>query len=134
MDGYSNAPEETRNAFINGFFFPGDVGYKDEDGRAYLVGRKSLFINRGGFKVNPYEIGGVLDTHPKVSESVVTGIETEYGDEKIKATIVASEACEAEEILLFCQERVVVYKVPSIVEFRDQLPKSSTGKVRRRAL
>lgn len=133
-DRYPNAPEQTKTSFVNGYFFPGDVGYKDEDGRVYLVGRKSFFINRGGFKVNPYEIEGVLDSHPKVLESVVTGVETEYGDEKIKAIIVAAEAVDAAEIIAFCQDKVVDYKVPSLVEFRDALPKSSTGKVQRKAL
>jgi long-chain acyl-CoA synthetase len=133
-DGYPNAPDQTKKSFINGYFFPGDVGYKDSDGRVYLVGRRSFFINRGGFKVNPYEVEEVLDAHPKVRESVIVGVETEYGDEKIKAIIVPHEAIEVREILDYCRERLVDYKVPSVIEFRDELVKSSTGKVRRKAL
>jgi acyl-CoA synthetase (AMP-forming)/AMP-acid ligase II len=64
----------------------------------------------------------------------IYGVETEYGDEKIKAIIVPNEAMEAREILDYCRERLVDYKVPSVVEFRDELVKSSTGKVRRKAL
>jgi long-chain acyl-CoA synthetase len=131
---YPAAPEQTQAAFRNGYFFPGDIGYKDPGGRIYLVGRQSLFINRGGYKVNPYEIEEVIDRHPKVRESVVVGVDTEYGDQKIKAIVVPVEPCAEEEIIEFCRGQIASFKTPSIVEFRTALPKSATGKVQRKAL
>ena len=131
---YLNAPEHTKMAFRDGYFFPGDIGRKDSEGLIYLLGRKSLFINRGGYKVNPYEIEELIDGHPKVQEVVVIGVETAYGDEKIKAVIVPAESFEEHEIVDYCRGKVADFKIPSIVEFRPALPKSATGKVLRKFL
>ncbi len=131
---YPGLPDQNTLSFWNGYFFPGDVGYKDPAGRIYLVGRKSLFINRGGFKVNPYEIEALIRQHPKVADIAVIGVDTEYGDQKIKAVVVPRERCAELEIIDFCREQMADFKVPSIVEFRTELPKSSTGKLLRKDL
>jgi long-chain acyl-CoA synthetase len=131
---YPGLPEQTKIAFRHGFFFPGDMGRKDADGRVYLMGRRSLFINRGGFKVNPYEVEDAISTHPNVAEVAVVGIEGDYGDEKIKAVVVAREGLEARDVIEHCRARLADFKVPSVVEFRDELPKSATGKLLRRSL
>jgi long-chain acyl-CoA synthetase len=131
---YLDSPDQTKNAFVNGYFFPGDIGRKDAAGRLYLIGRKSLFINRGGYKVNPYEIEACLDRHPKVQEVAVVGVDTPYGDQKIKAVIVPTEPCDEREIIEFCRRNVAEFKIPSIVEFRTELPKNPTGKLLRRML
>jgi len=100
----------------------------------YLVGRKKFFINKAGFKVDPREIEELLESHRCVQEVVVVGVPTEYGDEKVKAVIVPSGPCTEEEIVEHCRGKIADFKVPSVVEFRDQLPKSPTGKVRRAML
>jgi len=131
---YPGLLRESKAAFCNGYFFTGDIGRRDDTGRIYLIGRKSLFINRGGYKVNPYEVEELIQKHPKVREAVVVGVDTEYGDQKIRAVIVPSEPCEEREIIEFCRGKIADFKVPSIVEFRTQLPKASTGKILRRVL
>jgi long-chain acyl-CoA synthetase len=131
---YAGSAEATAAAFSDGYFFPGDIGYKDAGGAIYLVGRKSLFINRGGYKVNPYEIENLIQTHPKVQDVAAIGVDTGYGDQKIKAVVVATEALEEGEIIDFCRGKVADFKIPSIVEFRQELPKSSTGKLLRKLL
>jgi long-chain acyl-CoA synthetase len=131
---YAGSPEETAKAFKDGYFFPGDIGYKNAAGEIFLVGRKSLFINRGGYKVNPYEIETLIQAHPKVREVAVIGVETEYGDQKVKAVVVPTETLEASDIIDFCRGSVADFKIPSIVEFRAELPKSSTGKLLRKVL
>ena len=131
---YPGLMEESRQAFRGGYFFPGDIGRKDFDGRVYLLGRKSFFINRGGYKVNPYELEELIDLHPKVRESVVVGVETRYGDEIVKAIVVPSGDCEEREIVEHCRGKVADFKIPSVVEFRSELPKSVTGKVQRKGL
>jgi long-chain acyl-CoA synthetase len=132
--GYLTAPEQTRIAFADGYFFPGDIGRKDREGRIYLVGRKSLFINRGGYKVNPREVEEILERHPKVKEAVVLGVGAERGDEKVKGIVVVSEPCGALEIIDFCRGKLAPYKIPSIVEFRSTLPKAPNGKTLRAKL
>ena len=131
---YPGRPAESAEAFRDGAFCPGDVGHVDAAGRIYLEGRTSLFINRGGFKVNPLEVEEVLEAHPKVREAAVVGAVTELGDERVRAVIVAREACTIEEIIEHCQVRMADFKVPSIVEFRPSLPKSAAGKILRRDL
>jgi long-chain acyl-CoA synthetase len=131
---YPGLAEQTREAFWNGYFFPGDIGRKDAEGHIYLVGRKSLFINRVGYKVNPSEIEAVVEQHSKVKEAAVIGVETQYGDQKIKAVVVPAEPVDERDIIEFCRYHVADFKVPSVVEFRTELPKSSTGKILRKAI
>ena len=89
---YPGLPDETRAAFVGDYFLPGDIGHKDARSQIYLVGRKSLFINRSGYKVNPREVEAVLERHPKVREAAVVGVTTQYGDQKVKAVLVVSRA------------------------------------------
>jgi long-chain acyl-CoA synthetase len=131
---YAGVGAEDAAAFRDEYFRPGDVARLDADGRIYLLGRTSLFINRGGFKVNPLEIEEALEQHPKVREAAVVGESTELGEERVKAVIVPRDPCTVTEILEFCQARMASFKVPSVVEFRDRLPKSSAGKILRRSL
>lgn len=134
ITAYDGAPDRTDETFRDGYFLTGDLGRKDEDGLLYLVGRKTLLINRGGYKVNPREIEEVLESHPKVEEAVALGVPTSYGDERIRAVIVANAPCTEEELVEYCRSKIAPFKVPSIIEIRDSLPKSPTGKVRRDAL
>ncbi len=134
IGGYEGLDDVNREAFQNGYFFTGDMGRMDDRGHVYLMGRKKLFINKGGYKISPVELETLLEEHPKVEEAVVFGVPTQYGDENVKAVIVPSEPCEAIEIIEYCRGRIAGFKIPSQIEFRDELPKSPAGKVRRQLL
>ena len=132
--GYDGPDPASEEAFRNGYFLTGDLGRKDKDGLLYLMGRKKLFINKGGYKINPREIEELLESHPKVEEAAVVGQPTQYGDERVKAVIVPRASCGAEEIVEYCRGKIADFKIPSVVEFRESLPKSPTGKIRRMML
>ena len=117
--------------FRNGYFLTGDLGRKDQDDFLYLVGRKKLFINKGGYKINPREVEELLESHPKIEEAIVIGVATPFGDQKVKALLVTNAPCSELEIIDHCRGKIAEFKVPSIIEFRDDFPKSPTGKVRR---
>jgi len=134
INGYDGLDEVNQEVFRNGYFFTGDLGKRDEEGLLYLVGRKKFFINRGGYKIDPYEIEELLESHPRVEEAVAVGIPTPFGDEKVKAVIVLNGPCKEEEIVEYCRGKIADFKIPSLVEFRDSLPKSPTGKIRRMML
>lgn len=133
--GYAELPELNEVAFRDGHFFTGDLGRLDEDGLLYIVGRKKLLIETGGFKVDPIEVEAVIDAHPAVAESVVVGVDTEIaGEQRVKAVVVREADCEERELVSFCRERLANFKVPQSVEFRDEIPKSPLGKVLRKYL
>lgn len=131
--GYHHIPELNREVFVGGCFLTGDVGKKDEKGRIYLVGRKKLFIDTGGNKVDPIEVEDVLHQHPNVKEAVVVGCQDFEGVEIIKAVIVLKGNCREQDIIAYCQERLADFKVPRSVEFRTSLPKDPIfGKIKRK--
>jgi long-chain acyl-CoA synthetase len=132
ITAYDGLPDQA--AFKDGYFLSGDLGRRDAAGRLYLAGRKKFFINRGGYKIDPRDIEAVLEAHPSVEEVVVVGLPTPYGDEKVKAVVVLRGPCTEEELVLFCAGKIANFKIPSLVEFRDALPKTPTGKVQRRML
>jgi len=134
IKGYDGLDDLNEEVFRDGYFLTGDLGYKDKNGLLYLVGRKKFFINKGGYKINPHEIEELLESHPKVEEAVVIGLTTSYGDEKVKAIIVLKDSCKEEELIEHCRGKIADFKLPSLVEFRDSLPKSPTGKIRRKIL
>ncbi|MGH7824571.1 MAG: class I adenylate-forming enzyme family protein [Candidatus Binatia bacterium] len=131
---YDGSDAPNQESFRNGYFFTGDLGRKDENGLLYLVGRKKLFINKGGYKINPREIEELLESYPKVEEAVVVGLPTSFGDERLKAMIVLNGSCTEEEIIEHCRGKIADFKVPSLIEFRERFPKSPTGKIRRELL
>jgi long-chain acyl-CoA synthetase len=136
MKGYWNMPEETAEVLRGGWLHTGDVARMDEDGYFYIVDRKKDMISAGGYNVYPREIEEVLYEHEGVSEAVAIGVEDEYRGESVKAFVVRKPGDETteEEILAFCKERLAPYKAPKTVEFRDELPKSTVGKLLRRVL
>jgi long-chain acyl-CoA synthetase len=133
FDGYENEELNT-NALRDGRFFAGDRGKLDAEGRLYITGRDTLFINLAGNKVDPAEVESALCEHPKVSECVVLGVTQAGGDEFVKAVVVATEPCEASELLTFCRGRIADFKLPRIIEFRDEIPRNPLGKVLRKYL
>jgi len=133
--GYSNMRELNQQAF-SGCFFTDDLGKKDEFGRLYITGRKKILIDTGGRKIDPIEIEDILVNHPKVKEAVVIGVKGDFAGEFVKAVIVPKEReiCENNEILSYCKQRMAEFKIPKIIEFRDEIPKSPLGKILRKEL
>jgi acyl-CoA synthetase (AMP-forming)/AMP-acid ligase II len=131
MIGYWQMPEETEKKLRNGWLHTGDLGRMDEDGYVYIVERKNDLIISGGVNVYPREIEEVLYTHPAVSEASVVGVPDEHWGEMVKAIVVLKDRAQAteREIIDFCGERLAGYKKPKSIEFWNELPKSSTGKI-----
>ncbi len=136
MQGYWNNPEETANELKDGWLSTGDIAQMDEDGYFYIVDRKKDMIIAGGFNIYPREVDEVLYQHPKVAEAVSAGVPDAYRGETVKAFIVLKPGVEAteKEIIAFCKEKLAAYKVPKMVEFRKELPKSAVGKILRKIL
>ena len=136
MKGYWNRPRETEETLRDGWLYTGDIAQMDEDGYFYLVDRKKDMVISGGFNIYPREIDEVLFEHPKVAEAVSVGLPDDYYGEIIKAYVVLheEETATEEEIIEFCREKLAKFKVPRMVEFRTELPKSAIGKVLRRSL
>jgi long-chain acyl-CoA synthetase len=131
---YAGNAEATAASFRDGVYLSGDLGRKDADGHLVLTGRKKFLINRGGFKVNPLEVEDAIRSHPKVRDVAVVGAPGPHGDDVVRCVVVASEPCAPEEIVRHCEGRIADYKIPSRIEFRDELPKSETGKLLRQKL
>lgn len=136
MQGYWNRPEETGKALRDGWLYTGDLARMDEDGYFYIVDRKKDLIIAGGYNIYPREVEEVLFMNPKVMEALVAGVPHAYRGETVKAYVVLKEGQGAteEEIIAFCKERLAPYKVPKIVEFRQDLPKTAVGKLLKRKL
>lgn len=136
MKGYINQPEATAEAFRDGWFRTGDIGRMDEDGYLYIVDRLKDMVIRGGFNVYPREVEEVLHRHPAISLAAVVGTPDEELGEEVKAYVVLKPGARLTEpeLIAWCRERMASYKVPRIVEFRESLPLTATGKVLKRAL
>ena len=136
MSGYWQRPEESALALRDGWLFTGDLAKTDESGYFYIVDRKKDIIIDGGFKIYPREVEEVLYQHPGVQEAVAYGVPDAYRGERQKVVIVPRPGVHltVEEILEFCRPSLAAYKIPKIVEFRSELPKSMVGKVLRRLL
>ena len=132
--GYYGLPQETKRVFKNGYYFTGDLGFIDAAGYIYIKGRKKFLINVGGFKVDPEEVENILSKHPDVLEAAVLGITDKGGNERVKAVVVTRQRIQVKEILEFCSEKIAEYKLPSVVEFRSELPRSPAGKILRERL
>jgi long-chain acyl-CoA synthetase len=134
FEGYWNKPEATAAAFHDGWFLTGDIAIMDPDGWFYIVDRKKDMINASGYKVWPREVEDILYRHPSVREAAVVGIPDPYRGESVKAVLAVRDPVTPEEIIDFCRERLATYKVPRVVEFMDELPKTASGKFLRRQL
>lgn len=136
MKGYHNMPTETANAIRDGWLYTGDIARMDEDGYFYIVDRKKELIKPGGYQVWPREVEEVISSYPKVLEVGVAGVMDAYRGETVKAWIVTKpgETITEEEIRDYCKEKMAPFKVPTQVEFRSELPKTTVGKVLRREL
>jgi long-chain acyl-CoA synthetase len=139
MQGYWNRPEETSQTFRQGWMRTGDLGKMDADGYFSIMERVKDVIIASGFKVYPREVEEVLFGHPAVAEAAVAGVADAYRGETVAAYVVLKAGFEASEetrreLLQYCKQELAAYKVPTILEFRQSLPKSLVGKVIRREL
>jgi long-chain acyl-CoA synthetase len=136
MRGYHQRPEETARAFTaDGWFRTGDIGTMDERGYVRIVDRLKDMILVSGFNVYPNEVEAALMTHPDVRECAVIGIPDPQSTERVKACVVrARDSLTEEELIRHCRESLTAYKVPKVVQFYAELPKSNVGKVLRREL
>jgi long-chain acyl-CoA synthetase len=136
MLGYHNMPDETAIALRNGWLYTGDIARMDADGYFYIVDRKKELIKPGGMEVWPREVEEVISAHPSVAEVAVAGIPDEYRGETVKAWVVLKpgETLTGSKIQAWCRERLAPFKVPTEIEFRSELPKSTMGKILKREL
>lgn len=131
MRGYLNDPDANAAVFTGDWFHTGDLGYFDDDGFLFIVGRIKELIIRGGYNVYPVEIEDVIQGHPAVAEAAVVGIPDDRLGEEVKAvvTVRPGTTVTAPELIAYCKQRIAAYKYPRVVEFRASLPKNAMGKI-----
>jgi long-chain acyl-CoA synthetase len=136
MAGYWNRPDETAKVMTSdGYFRTGDIGVMSADGYTKIVDRKKDMILVSGFNVYPNEIEEVIASHPGVLECAVIGVADDRSGEAVKAFVVKKDPnLTAEDVIKYCRENLTAYKVPKLIEFRTDLPKTNVGKILRREL
>ncbi|WP_396913529.1 AMP-binding protein, partial [Mycolicibacterium sp.] len=131
FDGYTSG---TTKNFHEGFMSSGDVGYLDEAGRLFVVGRDDEMIVSGGENVYPIEVEKVLAGHPDVAEAAVIGVDDEQYGQRLVAFVRVSGAATPDDLKAYVRENLANYKVPREITVLDELPRNSTGKIDRRQL
>lgn len=131
----------THEVWHDGVYYTGDVAWRDEDGYFWFVGRADDVIKSSGYRIGPFEVESALMTHPAVVECAITGVPDEIRGQVVKATIILGEKYRpraGEELIRELQDHVkritAPYKYPRIIEFVDELPKTVSGKIRRKAI
>ncbi|MDD3146208.1 MAG: long-chain fatty acid--CoA ligase [Candidatus Riflebacteria bacterium] len=136
MKGYYQQPGQTELSLRDGWLYTGDIGFRDEEGYFFVTDRKKDLIISGGYNIYPREVEEVLFKHPSVKEAVVVGARHATRGEVPRAFVVPVEGqtIDRNELIDFCRKNMANYKVPRDIKFRETLPKSSIGKILRRAL
>lgn len=135
--GYWNKPEATADAFRNGWFHTGDVGYLDDDGFLFIVDRLKEIIIRGGENISCIEVEAAIYQHPAVAEAAVYGVPDERLGEAVAASVVLREGREldTESLRVFLAQHIATFKIPTHVHFHGEtLPRIATGKISKRQL
>lgn len=134
--GYRGREDETLKSFYEDYFITGDIGMYDEDGYLYFLGRVKEMIKSSGYSIYPEEVEKMLSKHEKIDQVAVIGVPDPVRGESVKAFVVLEHGVEAteEEIIEWAKSKMAAYKYPREVEFIDELPKTSSGKVLRRLL
>jgi acyl-CoA synthetase (AMP-forming)/AMP-acid ligase II len=136
--GYWNNPEETEKVLKDGWFATGDIARMDHDGYFYIVERKKDMIKASGYSVFPAEVEALMYEHPAVQEVAVIGVPDPHRGENIKAFIILRPQYKGrvtdKEMIAWAKNKMAAYKYPRIVEFIDELPKTGSGKILKRAL
>jgi len=136
FDGYWKDPDATSRVFRNGWYYTGDTATKDEDDYFWFVGRADDIISSASYRISPFEVESALLEHPAVAESAVVGKPDALRGEIVKAFVVlasgyAGNDALATEIQDFVKQQTAPYKYPREIEFRESLPKTISGKIRR---
>jgi len=141
MKGYWKKPVETANVIRDGWFYTGDLARMDEDGYFYIVDRIKDMINASGYKVWPREVEEVLYRHPSVKQAAVFGAPDQRRGERVQAVVVLKDDGDSNtdeqhrsDLMAFCSQHLTAYKVPTVIEFRNDLPVDAAGKLPRRLL
>jgi carnitine-CoA ligase len=136
MLGYQGEPQKTADAFRNGWLHSGDAAYKDEDGNYFFADRIKDAIRRRGENVSSLEVELHINQHPSVLESAVVAVPSEHLEDEIRAVVVLAEGVEdapfsEEDLFKYLSQRLPYFMVPRFIEFRSELPKTPTEKVRK---
>ena len=138
MIGYFKDTERTVETMKGGWVHTGDIGYQDEDGYFFFVGRKKEVIRRRGELISPNEIEAVINSHASVAESAVIGVPSDLGsgEEEVKAYVrpKPGESVTPQEIISWCSDKLATFKIPRYLEFRDDFPKSAIGRIQKNIL
>ena len=136
MKGYHNRPEVNEEVLKDGWFRTGDIARRDEEGFYFIIDRSKDMIIRGGYNVYPREVEEVLMANEAVSLAAVVGVPHDTHGEEIKAFVIPEQGSKItpEELVDWAKERLAAYKYPRKIEFRDELPMTSTGKILKREL
>lgn len=136
MKGYWNNPEATAETLTEGWLHTGDIAKMDEEGYFYIVDRKKDMIISGGYNVYPRDIEEVFFEHPKVVEAAAVGVPHPKRGEQVKVFVVLKEGETGteEEFIAYCKDKLAAYKLPTVIEFRDELPKTNVGKILKKDL
>jgi crotonobetaine/carnitine-CoA ligase len=138
MIGYFKDPERTAETKKDGWIYTGDIGYQDEEGYFFFVGRKKEVIRRRGELISPSEIESVINSHPSIQESAAIGVSSGLGlgEEEIKVYVCLKPNKKAtpQELLSWCRGRLAEFKIPRYLEFRKDFPKSAIGRIQKNLL
>ena len=134
MSGYWNRPEQTAEAFRNGWLHTGDIGVMDEDGYFYIVDRKNDLLISGGYNVYPREVEDVLMAFPDVIEAAVVGLPDEKWGDRVVAVVTGRPGLSADALMQFARANLSPFKQPKAIEIWPELPKSAANKILRRTV
>lgn len=136
MSGYRNLPDETADTLRDGWLYTGDIGEFDEDGYLFIRDRKKDMAIVGGYNVFPREIDEVLYAHPAVADAAAIGVADDHYGEVIHAwvTLKPGATDTAEDMMAYCAENLAKYKVPRNIFVEDAIPKTTVGKIDKKAL
>jgi acetyl-CoA synthetase len=137
--GYYRDDEATERVWRDGIYHTGDMAWRDADGYVYFIGRADDIIKSAGYRIGPYEVESVLERHPAVLECAVTGAPHPLRGQVVKASVVLAHGCAPsdalkKELRAFMRTSAASYKIPRVIEFVEELPKTISGKVRRVAM
>jgi len=138
FSGFYQDPELTAGVCRNQWIHTNDMGYLDEDGHLHFIASKknTIHLGRVAGRISSLEIESIINSHDEVTEAVVVGVPNEGDDEDIKAVVVPGEATDLTPIHVseYCEKQLTYHKLPRYIEFRDELPRSTSGKVRKKKL
>ena len=136
MKGYFKNPSASQQAIQGDWLYTGDISKLDEEGYIYIVDRKKNMINVRGLNVYPAEIEKILFKHPQIKEAAVFGVPDKFKGEVPKAFIVLKTAAtlKRQELISYLRQHLAMFKIPKFFEFRQELPKTATGKVAKQEL